>query len=192
LTRPASPDHAVQHEVVRHHLVRGGPPSSRVYSGRWHKHPARLTSGQDTFRTAWAYGPEATDGLVSQSVLTEGLALHRRPVRHRLSLRIGKPLRAVQPLASSRTGVWQPPCGKLPWHTISLHERAANRLDRPELPGPTRRWPASWSLPRVADPLSRSRSTRGCSRQTHLRQRRQDLPAPGGWFFGLAARIYAR
>jgi hypothetical protein len=80
LTRPASPDHAVRHEAVRHHLVRGGPPSSRVYSGRWHEQPARLASGQDTFQTAWAYGLEATDGLVSQSMLTEGLCSPQKVV----------------------------------------------------------------------------------------------------------------
>jgi hypothetical protein len=192
LTRPASPDHAVRHEAVRHHLVRGGPPSSRVYSGRWHEHPGRLASGQDTFQTAWAYGSKATDGLVSQSVLTEKLALHRMPFRHRISLRIGKPHQAMQQLASSRIGVWQQPCGRLPWHTISLHECAANLLERPELPGLTRRRPASWSLPRVAESLSRCSSIRGCSRQTHLRQRRQGLPAPDGLSFGLAVRIYAR
>jgi hypothetical protein len=192
LTRPASPDHTVRHEAVRHHLVRGGPPSSRVYSGWWHEQPARLASRQDTFQTAWAYGSKATDGLVSQSVLTEKLALHRMPFRHRISLRIGKPLGAVQQLASSRIGVWQPPCGRLPRHTISLHERAASRLGRPGLPGPVLRRPASWNLPRMATPLSRNPPTRGGSRQTHRRQERQGLPAPAGWSFGQAVRIYAR
>jgi hypothetical protein len=69
------------------------------------------------------------------------------------------------------------------------HDLAPRARSQPagttEFPGSTRRWSASWSPPRAADPLSRITPARGCSRQTHLRQKRQGLRRPAG---GLSAK----
>jgi hypothetical protein len=193
LTRPASPDHTVRHEAVRPHLVRGGPPSSRVYSGWWHEQPARLASRQDTIQTAWAYGLEATDGLVLQSMLTEGLCSPQNAVSasHIVAYRQTTWSRAAARFIADRrlaTALRQATKA----HDLAPRARSqsAGTTGAPRLCSPM----ACFVEPpsRMAAPLSRNPPTRGCSQQTHRRQERQGLPAPAGWSFGQAVRIYAR
>jgi len=70
---------------------------------------------------------DTTGPLVYRPCSRRAGALHRSPHRHRISLRIGLPRRPCCSSLHRGTGVWQPPFGRLPWHTVPLHECAGNQ-----------------------------------------------------------------
>jgi hypothetical protein len=105
------------------------------------------------FRAAWAYGVETTGPSVFSPCSRRAVALHRKPLRLRISLRIGYPRRPCSsslhrsPVSGSRLSAACP-------GTWVRSTSALGPVGAPETPGIASGRPASPSCPRTACHLS--------------------------------------
>jgi hypothetical protein len=123
LARLASPD--IGGLPKQHIRSPERPLSPRLAQGRWlQASPRRIGVRPVPCRMGIRRGNHGASCL--QSVLAEGGCSPQKPLRHRLSSRVGWPRRPCSSSLHRGTGVWQPPFGGMPWHTVPLRERAGD------------------------------------------------------------------